>query len=94
MTPGVLIAGGGLAAQRCSEALRKAGYEGAIRVVCGESRAPYDRPPLSKAVLAGTLPVAEVALRPAAWYVEHGVELLLGRRADVGRPRGARARPR
>ena len=82
VTPGVLIAGGGLAAQRCSEALRKAGYEGAIRVVCGESRAPYDRPPLSKAVLAGTLPVAEVALRPAAWYVEHGVELLLGRRAD------------
>ena len=81
MSPGVLIAGGGLAAQRCCEAIRKAGYEGAIRVVCGESRAPYDRPPLSKAVLAGTLPVADVALRPAAWYVEHGVELLLGRRA-------------
>lgn len=81
MSPGVLIAGGGLAAQRCCEALRKAGYEGTVRVVCGESRAPYDRPPLSKAVLAGTLPVADVAFRPGAWYHEHGIELLLGRRA-------------
>ena len=81
MTSGVLIAGGGLAAQRCCETLRKAGYDGVIRLVCGEVHRPYDRPPLSKAVLAGSLPATDVAFRPATWYDERGIELLLGRRA-------------
>ena len=49
----VVIAGGGLAAQRCAEALRKGGHDGPITIVCGETVAPYDRPPLSKAFLAG-----------------------------------------
>ena len=48
---GVVIAGGGLAAQRCAETLRSRGYEAPIRIVCGEAEAPYDRPPLSKGVL-------------------------------------------
>ena len=50
---GIVIVGGGLAAQRCCETLRSRGFEGRIRVVCQEPRAPYDRPPLSKDVLAG-----------------------------------------
>jgi NADPH-dependent 2,4-dienoyl-CoA reductase/sulfur reductase-like enzyme len=52
MSDGIVIAGGGLAAQRCVETLRRSGYDGPIRMVCGEAHAPYDRPPLSKAVLA------------------------------------------
>src|SRR3954449_11151882 len=52
-THGVVIAGAGLAAQRCCAALRAGGYDGAIRVVGAERHAPYDRPPLSKAFLAG-----------------------------------------
>jgi 3-phenylpropionate/trans-cinnamate dioxygenase ferredoxin reductase component len=75
---GVVIAGGGLAAQRCAETLRRGGYEGPIRMVCGEPRAPYDRPPLSKAVLADAGAEQGVGFRPAAWYEEQGVELLLG----------------
>jgi NADPH-dependent 2,4-dienoyl-CoA reductase/sulfur reductase-like enzyme len=50
-------------------------------MVCGEPHAPYDRPPLSKAVLASELAEADLALRPAGWHAEHGVELLLGIRA-------------
>ena len=50
---GVVIAGGGLAAQRASETLRRNGYDGAVRVIAREPHAPYDRPPLSKAFLAG-----------------------------------------
>ncbi len=38
---------------------------------------PYDRPPLSKERLAGAMDDAALALRPAAWYAEHGVELRL-----------------
>ncbi len=79
MSAGIVIAGGGLAAQRCAETLRRSGYDGQLRIICGEPHVPYDRPPLSKAVLAG----AEdgLAFRPTAWYEEHGVELLLGRHA-------------
>ncbi|HEY1285225.1 MAG TPA: FAD-dependent oxidoreductase [Solirubrobacterales bacterium] len=78
---GVVIVGGGLAAQRCAETLRRRGYDGSVRIVCAESDPPYDRPPLSKQVLAGEAAAEEVAYRPAWWYEEKRVELLLGVRA-------------
>ena len=74
----IVLAGGGLAAQRCAETLRREGYSGAICMVCAEPHAPYDRPPLSKQLLAGTCDEPSLALRPADWYVAHDVELLLG----------------
>ena len=78
---GVVIAGGGLAAQRASETLRRDGYDGAIRVIAREPHAPYDRPPLSKEFLAGELDERALEFRPQPWYAEHDVELLLGERA-------------
>src|SRR5271166_19546 len=78
---GVVIAGGGLAAQRASETLRRNGYDGAVRVIAREAHAPYDRPPLSKTFLAGELDERALEFRPQPWYVEHDVELLLGERA-------------
>ncbi|MFI5028558.1 MAG: FAD-dependent oxidoreductase, partial [Solirubrobacterales bacterium] len=74
---GVLIAGGGLAAQRCCESLRALGYEGGIRIVGDESRPPYDRPPLSKEVLTGTREPETIGLRAPSWYEDNAVELLL-----------------
>jgi 3-phenylpropionate/trans-cinnamate dioxygenase ferredoxin reductase subunit len=79
MSDGIVIAGGGLAAQRAAEMLRRGGYDGRLRMVCAEAHRPYDRPPLSKAVLAGS--EDDLAFRPTGWYDEHGVELLLGRAA-------------
>jgi 3-phenylpropionate/trans-cinnamate dioxygenase ferredoxin reductase subunit len=67
--------GGGLAAQRCVETLRARGHDGPITLVCGEAQAPYDRPPLSKAVLAGE-PASP--FRPPDWYATHSVEVRLG----------------
>ena len=87
MSEGVLIVGGGLASQRCAETLRARGHEGRIRIVCGETEAPYDRPPLSKGVLAGKVPDQDVAFRPAPWYEDNSIELILGRRARRLRPR-------
>ena len=90
MTHGLVIAGGGLAAQRCCETLRAKGYDAPIRVLCEEPRFPYDRPPLSKELLSGDMPAAATALRPPGWYVEHAVELMLGVAAtglDVDRKR-------
>ncbi len=81
-TPRVVIAGGGLAAQRCAETLRRDGHDGPITMVCGEGLAPYDRPPLSKAFLAGELEPGALALRPGGWHADHDVQLVLGDRAS------------
>jgi NADPH-dependent 2,4-dienoyl-CoA reductase/sulfur reductase-like enzyme len=78
---GVVIVGGGLAAQRASETLRRDGYDGALRVIAREPHTPYDRPPLSKEFLAGEVDERALEFRPQPWYGEHDVELLLGERA-------------
>ncbi|HWF34571.1 MAG TPA: FAD-dependent oxidoreductase [Solirubrobacteraceae bacterium] len=75
MSDGIIIAGGGLAAQRCAETLRRKGYQGAIRILCAEAHRPYDRPPLSKDMLVGE---CSLGFRAPAWYEEHAVDLLLG----------------
>jgi NADPH-dependent 2,4-dienoyl-CoA reductase/sulfur reductase-like enzyme len=74
----IVIAGGGLAGQRCAETLRREGFDGPIRMVCAEPRRPYDRPPLSKQLLVDSVAEESVAFRPAAWYEEQEVHLLLG----------------
>ena len=49
----IVIAGAGLAGLRTLEELRARGYAGPVTMVGAEARPPYDRPPLSKGVLAG-----------------------------------------
>lgn len=51
----VVVVGAGLAGLRAVEELRGAQYGGAITLIGAETRPPYDRPPLSKKVLAGEL---------------------------------------
>jgi 3-phenylpropionate/trans-cinnamate dioxygenase ferredoxin reductase subunit len=83
---GVVIVGGGLASQRCAETLRREGYGGSLRIVCAEPRLPYDRPPLSKEMLAGRRDADSLAYRAAAWYDQQSIDLLLGLRAVRLRP--------
>ena len=78
MTGTVLIAGAGLAGARCAESLRAFGWNGRIVVAGDEPHAPYERPALSKALLAGER--NDVALRPDSFWAEQEIELLLGRR--------------
>ncbi|MCY3786471.1 MAG: NAD(P)/FAD-dependent oxidoreductase, partial [bacterium] len=47
------IVGASLAGMRAAEALRREGFDGEVTIVGDETDSPYDRPPLSKQVLAG-----------------------------------------
>lgn len=49
----VVVVGGSLAGLRAAEALRRRGFEGRLTVLGEEPHLPYDRPPLSKELLAG-----------------------------------------
>jgi NADPH-dependent 2,4-dienoyl-CoA reductase/sulfur reductase-like enzyme len=51
---GIVVVGASLAGLRAAEELRRLGYDGRLTLVGDEPHAPYDRPPLSKEVLAGT----------------------------------------
>jgi NADPH-dependent 2,4-dienoyl-CoA reductase/sulfur reductase-like enzyme len=73
---GVVIVGGGLAATRTAEQLRKAQYAGPVTIVSDEAHLPYDRPPLSKDVLHADLD--DVTLKPAEFYDENNITLRLG----------------
>ncbi len=55
MTGRCVIVGASLAGLRAAEGLRDAGHDGEIVIVGAERHRPYDRPPLSKAVLAGKI---------------------------------------
>lgn len=52
---GIVIVGASLAGLRGAEAMRRDGYGGPLTMVGEEPYLPYDRPPLSKHVLAGEL---------------------------------------
>src|ERR1700722_20814259 len=73
---GILIVGGGLAATRTAEQLRRAGYTGALTIVSDEVHLPYDRPPLSKELLRSE--VDDVTLKPREFYDENNIALRLG----------------
>jgi 3-phenylpropionate/trans-cinnamate dioxygenase ferredoxin reductase subunit len=71
-----LLIGGGIAAARCAQTLRKEGAEGSILLVGREADPPYSRPPLSKEYLAGTMGKDEVQDVEPGWWDEHGIELM------------------
>jgi 3-phenylpropionate/trans-cinnamate dioxygenase ferredoxin reductase subunit len=74
----LVIVGGGLAGARAAEAARIGGYQGRV-VIAGEERfSPYERPPLSKAVLRGEAGIESTSVHDAAFYSEHAIELLTG----------------
>jgi 3-phenylpropionate/trans-cinnamate dioxygenase ferredoxin reductase component len=58
----IVIVGASLAGLRAAEALRLEGFTGSLTLIGDEPYAPYDRPPLSKTVLSGWLPVEHTTL--------------------------------
>jgi phthalate 3,4-dioxygenase ferredoxin reductase subunit len=78
---GVVIVGTSVAGVNCARSLRSKGYDGRILLVGEELELPYDKPPLSKELLAGTRLADDVRLLSAEAAAGAGIELLLGQRA-------------
>lgn len=78
----VLIVGGGHGGAQAAIALRQAKFEGSIGIINAEPEHPYERPPLSKDYFAGDKAFERIMIRPAAFWDERNVDMLLGKRVD------------
>ncbi|MFI5791929.1 NAD(P)/FAD-dependent oxidoreductase [Streptomyces sp. NPDC051677] len=78
----VVVVGAGMAGVQTAVALREQGFDGTVTLIGAEPHQPYDRPPLSKAVLLGKS-------EGSAFDVDFdglGIELVLGREVLGLRP--------
>lgn len=73
------MVGASLAGLSAARSLRKQGYDGRLVVIGDETHRPYDRPPLSKEFLAGTIGEADLVLETDDEDLR--AEWLLGARA-------------
>jgi 3-phenylpropionate/trans-cinnamate dioxygenase ferredoxin reductase subunit len=76
--PPVVVAGAGHAAIQLAASLRQGGHDGEITLIEAAAGLPYQRPPLSKAYLAGQMEEAALPLRPASFYAAQRVRLVEG----------------
>jgi 3-phenylpropionate/trans-cinnamate dioxygenase ferredoxin reductase subunit len=72
----VVIAGAGQGGFVVAASLRALDFDGPVTLVGGEPGLPYERPPLSKAVLAGSADPGETALRPEEFFHDRDIELI------------------
>jgi NADPH-dependent 2,4-dienoyl-CoA reductase/sulfur reductase-like enzyme len=77
----IAVVGASLAGLRAAETLRAEGYGGRIVLIGAETHEPYDRPPLSKQLLAGTWGLDRVRLREPEKINALELDLRLGHRA-------------
>lgn len=77
----IVIVGASAAGLSTAEALRSKGYDGRLCLIGDEPHQPYDRPPLSKQVLAGSWDPERVLLRDDAAIAALEADWLLGRTA-------------
>lgn len=80
VSAGTVIIGASQAGLQVAASLRDLGEDGPITLVGAEPHAPYERPPLSKAFLAGTVDVRTLSYRNPAWYAENHIDLVQGDR--------------
>jgi len=87
----VLIVGAGHGGAQAAIALRQAKFEGSIAVVGEEPDYPYERPPLSKEYFSGEKNFDRIMIRPAAFWADRQIEMLLGKRVTSVDPQAHRA---
>jgi 3-phenylpropionate/trans-cinnamate dioxygenase ferredoxin reductase component len=88
----LVIIGGGFAGAKAAEGARASGFDGRIVLVGEEQGLPYERPPLSKAVLRGEAPPESADVHDAAFYADNRIELVTGRAVEALEPAAHRVR--
>jgi len=73
----IVVIGGGQAGAQALQSLRQGGYAGALTLVGDEPALPYQRPPLSKAYMKGEMAEERLYFRPAPWYQDQNIEVIL-----------------
>jgi 3-phenylpropionate/trans-cinnamate dioxygenase ferredoxin reductase subunit len=74
----VVIIGASVAGANAAVAARRQGWGGPIRLVGKEGQLPYERPPLSKAVLIGRAAPSIAQVFPGSFYATNEIDLVLG----------------
>jgi NADPH-dependent 2,4-dienoyl-CoA reductase/sulfur reductase-like enzyme len=77
----IVVVGASLAGLRTAETLRDRGFDGDVVLVGAEVRLPYDRPPLSKAILSGEASLDDIELLSSDRSAALRLDLRLGCRA-------------
>ncbi|MFF9645847.1 NAD(P)/FAD-dependent oxidoreductase [Kitasatospora aureofaciens] len=77
----IAIVGASAAGLTAAETLRRRGWDGHLTLIGDEPRPPYDRPPLSKQILAGAWEPERAVLRSPQELAHLAVDLRLGQRA-------------
>jgi NADPH-dependent 2,4-dienoyl-CoA reductase/sulfur reductase-like enzyme len=70
-----VIVGAGLAGAKAAQTLREEGFDGPIVLLGAEPERPYERPPLSKALLLGAVEQSSVYVHEAEWYHANNVDI-------------------
>jgi NADPH-dependent 2,4-dienoyl-CoA reductase/sulfur reductase-like enzyme len=74
----IAIVGASLAGLRAAETLRARGFDGELTLIGDEPHRPYDRPPLSKQVLQGTLEPEDTFFHRKDGYDALSLDMRLG----------------
>ncbi|MDA5193890.1 NAD(P)/FAD-dependent oxidoreductase [Govanella unica] len=82
----ILIVGAGHAGAQAAILLRQKGYAGSLAIIGDEPDYPYERPPLSKDYFAGEKPFERIMIRPAGFWAEKNVTMMLGQRVTTVDP--------
>jgi NADPH-dependent 2,4-dienoyl-CoA reductase/sulfur reductase-like enzyme len=74
----IVIVGGGPAGFSVASEYRAAGGREPVTMLCAEPLPPYRRPPLTKEFLRGRTTRDELRMRPADWFIAHGIDVRVG----------------
>lgn len=85
---GILIVGASQAGVQLAASLREGGYADPITMLDSAEHEPYQRPPLSKAYLAGSVDAPGLRFRELDYYRANAIDLVLGARVETVRREG------